>query len=206
MAGHLHIRDDTTRPRAERRQYARSNNLDTQMGGTLQSYDFVGSVDVNNKPVLNSAGKKFSEGTGLKKRMVSFTFSQYEPSTLTIDEIADRNDVINDNSFKGFAEKTLLLNVRGFEYGTFYGYQCVRIDYQLTYKKDTWIEKRLDIGDEYWDPGPKGTGKLVTALNKAGCQTEVRLDGSGRKLAESSPDVFVDVERYEESDFSSFLR
>lgn len=168
-------------------------------GGSLQSYDFYGGLDADGDPVLNSAGRPFSDATAIKKSLISMQFSQYESSSLTLNQIGDRNDTVNNNTFKGFPAKTLLLNVRGFEFGTFYGYDCVRIDYAVTYKKETWIEKRLDIGYEY-----KEGGVLKPAFS-GGARIEVRLNGSGGKLADGAPDVFIDVKQYREINFS-FLR
>lgn len=168
-------------------------------GGSLQSIDFYGGVDADGNPVLNSAKRPFADATAIKKSLVSMQFSQYEAASTTLQTIADRNDTVNDDEFKDFPAKTLLLNVRSFEYGTFYGFDCVRIDYTATYNKDTWIEKRLDIGYEY-----KESGVLKPAFS-GGARIEVRLNGSGGKLADADPDVFIDVKRYREIDFS-FLR
>lgn len=168
-------------------------------GGSLQSIDFYGGLDADGNPVLNSAKRPFSDATAIKKSLISMQFSQYESASTGLGTIADRNDTVNSSSIKGFPAKTLLLNVRSFEYGTFYETPCVRIDYSLTYNKDTWIEKRLDIGYEYLVDG------VLKPAFSGGSRIEVRLNGSGGKRADGDPDVFIDVKRYREISFS-FLR
>ncbi len=172
-------------------------------GGSFQSFDdfSAGHRDVNGNAILNSLGKRFSEGIGLKRSLVAMPFSQYEPSSTTIFDLCGRNEKINDATVKSvFPEKTLLCQIKGFEYGWFYGYECVRVDYLVTYNPLTWIEKRMDVGFLYLNDAdeevPEYTGGILT---------EVKLDGSGHKLPDGDPEVWIDVERYEEISFS-FLR
>lgn len=74
------------------------------------------------------------------------------------------------------------------------------VRYVILYKRETWDLVTLDIGPKYWDPGPKGTGKLKVRVVDGHPQL-VKLDGSGRKLGSSADDEWVRTRHYKEKNF-----
>lgn len=149
------------------------------------------------KPYVNSAGDKFPEPLISRKPIVVYEFWQIEPNTVTDLDIGNRNDKINSATFRSaFAAKTLKLTVSGFERGWFYGADAVKIDYQLAYNPDGWLNKPIDAGYGY----------LVSAGGaKVPSDTLVYLNTDGTKKADGATPSFLEFEPFEAISFS-FLR
>lgn len=107
--------------------------------GTVETYDAVlheapfattatGTIG-STKPYVNSANCKFPEPLIRRKPISVSEFTQYEDPDLTIDEIVDRNDNVNDDEFKGFAKRSLKITVKSYTKGIYFGYLVWKINY-----------------------------------------------------------------------------
>lgn len=149
------------------------------------------------KPYVNSAGDKFPEPLISRKPVVVYEFWQIEDPAITDLQIGDRNDKINNAVVRSmFPAKTLKLTVAGFERGWFYGVDAVKIDYQLAYNPDEWLNKPMDAGYGY----------LVSAGGaKVPSDSLVYLNSDGTKKADGATPSFLEFEPFEQISFS-FLR
>lgn len=156
--------------------------------------------DKDNKLYVNSA-KQWLTGVPPRKRtLVAWRFVQFEPATVTDEDIADRNEKVNSATFKGKAARTLLLCVEDSEVGNYYGRWLRFTQYLLKYDPKTWNTNRYDVGTVYIS-----SGKYLPYLDAAGNVIEGALDGSGAKQAVGTDPAILTFKDYEESDFS-FLR
>jgi hypothetical protein len=169
----------------------------------LETYDEVLMKDKTTptpQPYLNSALCKFPEPLVQKSPIVVWEFVQYEADTLDLDEISDRNESTNDDTFKGFPVDTLKLNVVRSTRGYYFGYSVYKLDYRIAYKKDNWLDKPLDMGYEYFNTSGAGKKKLVSDFL-------VALNSDGTKKADdATPVVNKEFRNLTPLDFSSFLR
>lgn len=147
------------------------------------------------KKYLNSARDKFPEPLIVKRPIIVYDFFQYEPATLTEVEIGDRNDTVNIDEFRGFAAETLKLTVSGMEYGFFYGYPAVRVNYSVAYKKNKWLNVPLNVGYSYLLDGVRTPSDVLVALNS---------DGT-KKADTAIPDTLTFKEN-PQIEFDDFLR
>jgi hypothetical protein len=104
-------------------------------------------------PPRNSAKQAFEEPLVQSYTLCQFSFVQFEDASLDINDILDRNECVNETTFAGRAARTLLLNVRRAELGYYGGFPAWRIEYMVTYDRDTHDVKRLDVGTCYLDSG-----------------------------------------------------
>lgn len=156
------------------------------------------------KLFVNSAKQAFETGLTIPKTILRRDFFQFEPISTTIDDIEDRNNKVNDATYLGRAEKTLLLQIRGAKLGFYYGQRCWLVDYSMKYKEDTWTLKMLDVGYSYLD----GSNNRKPYYDDDD-QTIILggLNGSGGKVASQNTDpAELSFERYETLGFSTFLR
>ena len=163
----------------------------------FETFTEVSYTDAAGNPFDNSAGIPFASGIPLVRTLTRYDFAQFEPSTTSIDTIADRNETVNAGSFKGRAAKTLRLQVKGATLGFYYGYRVWRVNYSLTYKPDTWKFKVLDVGNTYLD-----TGVFKPYLDDEGNRMVGPLNGSGGKATTAS---ILEFDKYDDISFS-FLR
>lgn len=148
------------------------------------------------KPYLNSAGDKFPEPLIRKKPVIVYEFDQYEDGSVTDVQIGDRNDTTNSSGFKGFATRTLRLNVTKFTRGWYFNYECVKVSYRAAYNKDTWLNKPVDVGYEY----------RLSSGERVKSPKVVFLNTDGTKKADTAPPDALEFKELPEINFSSFLR
>ncbi len=150
------------------------------------------------KPYLNSAGDKFPEPLIYRRPILVYEFYQIEVSTITDIEIGQRNDRINSEIFRDWPARTLKVQVMGFERGFFYGYNAVKIDYQVAYNEEEWLNRPLDVGYAY---------KTSAGGARVSSDAVVWLNSDGTKKADSAtePDA-LEFMGYKEIDFNDFLR
>jgi hypothetical protein len=179
--------------------------------------------DATGKLIVNSAGTQFAGSLTRFRTITTFTFSQYEPDTLTEQDLHDRNETVNNAIFRTFPKYTLLLSVLGSDRGYFNGYPARKVEYQLKYYKgpaastfkewnsgtSTWVAgvgvagwRRLvkDVGPEYL------VGGVKTKATLNGRSIEVNLDGSGGIVASSGEAAVLAFNEYRLINFSTFLR
>lgn len=159
----------------------------------------VVTVDKDGDAIANSAGQPFPSGMTVTRLIPIWEFFQFEAATVTDEQIIDRNETVNNATFKGKPEKTLLLTVNSSVIGFYYGIALRLTQYSIRYNKDNWTHKRLDVGEAYLDGGVLKPylidGKLVMGP----------LDGSGGKANDGDPPAILEFDRYTPISFS-FLR
>ena len=168
--------------------------------GEMSSYKEISLADVNEHAITNSAGDPFDTGIERSRSLITYNFSQYEANTVTDFDLAERNETTNSTTFLShYPAHTLMLIVKSFEYGWYYGYDCLRVDYQMVYNKRTWKEKRIDQGYRYLESGDykdfmagNGAYRRLGFLNGS--------DGGKSETAE-----FLEFDKLEESNFA-FIR
>lgn len=137
--------------------------------GVVETFEEVVSEDFSSSPkkYVNSAKKKFPEPLVVKRPITVYAFQQYVVPTFTDVQIGDWNDSINLTEFRTFPADTLHVTVQDFERGVFYGFPCTLVSFRVAYKKNTWLDKPLDMGYEYRPTAAAQTvgspgGKLVS--------------------------------------------
>lgn len=177
--------------------------------GAIETYQEVMYADRNGKRYVNSANDKFPEPLVKQRPIIVYEFTQYEAATLTDKQIGDRNDNTNSVTFKGFEPWTLKLNIKQFERGFYFGYEAVKIDYRVAYKRGLqdnagnwtgWKDIPLDMGYSYFDVDKATTGKKFTSLHP------VALNANGTKKADNADPEWIVFEGLTPVSFSTFLR
>lgn len=151
----------------------------------------------NTVKCVNTAKTPFREPLTRPRTLCSFSFSQFEDPSTKINTILDRNNCVNDVTFKDFAARTLRCNVVSAELGYFGQYNAWKVHYKMTYDPDKWDDKRLSVGPTQLDGSIckdlKNVGQIMGNLDIAGVQTF------------SDPEEMV-FRTHEEKTFSSFIR
>jgi hypothetical protein len=157
--------------------------------------DFAGNA------VVNSAGQGFDNGLTISRFLPVWEFFQFEPATVSDEDVIERNEVVNSVAFRGRAIKTLLCTVTSSKIGYYYGTPLRLTQYSLKYDPLTWIHKRLDVGTVFKD----GTD-LKDYLSKDGTVIRGGLNGSGAKVTVGDDPAILEFDMYDAKDFNSFLR
>lgn len=168
--------------------------------------------DRNGKVFATSANEPFAEGITRVRFLPVWEFDQFESATVSDEDIVDRNEKINNSTYKSFPRHTLLIRVVDSVIGFYYGQRRRLTKYRITYNFNTWDLKILDKGEWYLDANKKRTP--FTTDNTIGKTDWVGfLDGKGGKLTfkdpqNPQPDEFVyrTFRMYDRISFSSFLR
>jgi hypothetical protein len=161
----------------------------------------VVTKDQSGTSIANSAGQPFQVGLTIGRFIPVWEFFQFEPATVTDEQIIDRNETVNNASFKGRAAKSLLLTILSSRVGFYYGARRRLTQYSLKYNDRLWTHKRLDVGTIY----------LATGQRKPYLDDDNRtvilgsLNGSGGKAAAGSPPATLEFDIYPSISFS-FLR
>lgn len=161
----------------------------------------VSNVDATGAAVANSAGQLFPTGITKARYLPVWEFFQFEPVTVTDENVISRCEVINSNAFKGRAAKTLLCVVLSSVVGFYYGAARRLTQYRITYDRQKWTDKRLDVGQVFLSGG-----QLLPYTDQEGNVILGGLNGSGAKVAAGSPPAILEFDPYPQADFSSFLR
>lgn len=127
------------------------------------------------KKCVNSAKTPFADPLVVAETLCSFSFTQFENVSLTLNDILNRNETVNETAFSGYAARTLKLNVTKAEQGYFVNVPAWRMEYRMTYDRSTWDEVRLDVGPTVLTGEScidyKNKFKIVGNLNGFGVQT-----------------------------------
>lgn len=161
----------------------------------------VVTEDASGDPIANSAGQPFQNGLTRSRFIPIWEFYQFEPATVTDEQIIERNETVNDAVFKGRAAKTLLLTVQSSVIGYYYGQRRRLTKYSLKYNEKDWMHKRLDVGTVY-----KSGSNYLPYLDNEGNVMLGPLNGSGGKQAVGTAPAILTFDVYATSTFSSFLR
>ena len=157
--------------------------------------DFAGDA------IANSAGQPFPNGLTVTRKLPMWEFYQFEPATVSDEDVIARSEVVNSTSFRGRAAHTLLCSVMSSSIGFYYGVRLRFTRYSVLYDRLNWKHKRLDVGTVFLSGG-----NLAPYLDNDGNVIEGGLNGSGAKVAVGSPPAILEFEMYDAIDFHSFLR
>ena len=158
--------------------------------------DFAGN------PIVNSAGQYFSSGLTITRKLPQWEFYQFEPATVTDEQVIERSEVVNSAVFRGRAIDTLLCVVLSSQIGFYYGVRLRFTRYSVTYDRFSWKSKRLDVGRTY-----KSGADLLPYLDSDGNIIEGALNGAGGKVAAVGDDpAIVEFDMHDSVDFNTFLR
>lgn len=161
----------------------------------------VVTKDHNDVSIANSAGQPFQVGLTIGRFIPIWEFYQFEPATVSDEELIDRNETVNEDEFKGREAKSLLLTILSSRIGYYYGQRRRLTQYSLKYNERLWTHKRLDTGTIYLDSGNRkpyldDDGRTVILGG---------LDGSGARVTAGDPPALLEFDMYPEISFS-FLR
>jgi hypothetical protein len=157
--------------------------------------------DSSDVAVANSAGQPFENGIIRARFIPIWELFQFESSSVTDEQVLERNEVVNDATFRGRLEKTLLCTVMSSVIGYYYGASRRLTKYSLRYNKQTWKHKRLDVGTVYLDAGVH-----KPYLDSAGNVMLGGLDGAGAKVTIGDPPSVLEFDQYPVVTFDTFLR
>jgi hypothetical protein len=161
----------------------------------------VVTKDFADAAIANSAGQEFPVGLTITRKLPIWEFFQFEPATVSDEEIIDRSETVNLNTFRGKAAQTLLCSVLSSSVGFYYGTRLRFTRYSLMYDRKNWKHKRLDVGTQYL-----AAGELKDYLSDDGSLMMGGLNGSGAKVAAGTDPAIVEFEMYDKKDFNLFLR
>jgi hypothetical protein len=151
--------------------------------------------------VVNSAGQPFENGILRSRFIPIWEFFQIEASSVTDEQVLERNEVVNNATFKGRAADTLLCTVLSSVLGFYYGARRRLTKYSLRYNEKKWTHKRLDVGTVYLDGGAH-----KAYLDDDGNVILGGLNGSGAKVTPGADPALLEFDMYPSATFSSFLR
>jgi hypothetical protein len=150
----------------------------------------VSETDASNNPCVNTADQPFSTKMVRRRRLPAWEFTQFEPLSVTDDDIIARAEVMNSGVYKTKPAKTWLCTVQDSTVGFYMGFRCRMTVYRLVYDFKKWTEKRLSIGYLYKDGsnrfpyvvrGQVIEGPLTSAGNRVIDENGATI--SGRTLA-----------------------
>lgn len=115
----------------------------------LEPYETVLLSAVDGKPFVNGVGVPSASAPSQPKDNIRWDFAQIESAAVTDEEIAERNNTINNAAFKGRLKHTLLLKVRRSVIGRYYGTLRRLTEYSLVWNKDNWHRKFANVGNTF---------------------------------------------------------
>jgi len=157
--------------------------------------------DADGTACANSAGQPFENGIIRARFIPIWELFQFESASVTDQQVIDRNEVLNDATFMGRLEKTLLCTVMSSVIGYYYGQRRRLTRYSIRYNSQTWVHKRLDVGTVYLDAGAH-----KPYLDDAGNVMLGGLDGAGAKVTIGDPPAVLEFDLHPSVDFAGFLR
>jgi hypothetical protein len=161
----------------------------------------IATKDIDDVAIANSAGQPFENGVLRARFIPVWEFYQFEPASVTDEEVIDRNETTNNAEFKGRAIDTLLLTVLSSVVGFYYGSRRRLTKYAIRYNYKTWKHKRLDVGTVYLEGGVH-----KPYLDDEGNVMLGGLNNAGAKVSPGDEPAVRDFRMYYQSTFANFLR
>jgi hypothetical protein len=161
----------------------------------------VATKDRDGDAIANSAGQPFETGIIRARYIPIWEFFQFEPATVTDEQVIERNETVNNATFRGRAANTLLCTVMSSVIGFYYGSPRRLTQYSLRYNSQDWLHKRLDVGTVYLS-----AGDLLPYEDESGNVILGALNGSGGKQAAGTAPSVLSFAMFSAVDFSAFLR
>lgn len=191
-------------------------------------YEEFEPVDARGFPVVNSMGIPFDGGIDREKTIVVYKFSQYEPDTLTEEDLGSRNGIMNLTNFAGFQKYTLKLTVPSSVRGVFNGFPCRKVNYEVKYKKGIRGGFKITPDGKTWNNAPSTeysgwrklyldtspwttiSGKSQQYRSDDGMPGVANLNGSGVWAGATSgiqnPPAVLNYWRHPAVEFANFIR
>jgi hypothetical protein len=151
--------------------------------------------------IANSAGQPFENGIIRARYIPIWEFFQFESDATTDEQVIERNETVNNETFRGRAAKTLLCTVMSSVVGFYYGAKRRLTRYSLKYNDQTWLHKRLDVGTVYLSGG-----QYLPYLDANDNVMLGALNGSGGRAEAGSPPEVLEFDMFAAVDFAAFLR
>ncbi len=161
----------------------------------------VMTKDASGTVIANSAGQPFDTGIVQARYMPAWEFWQFDPISLTDEQMLAYAEVCNSTLWKTKAAKTWLCKIIDSTVGFYYGYRCRVTQFRVVYNWKKWTTKRLDVGTVY-----KSGSNILPYLDDQGNQYLGPLNGSGGKVSAGSPPAELEFDRFPTVDFATFLR
>ena len=161
----------------------------------------VSLVDASGNAIANSAGQLFPSGITRTRRLPVWEFFQFESGSVTDETVWERSEVVNNATFKTKPEKTLLCVVLSSVVGFYYGQPRRLTQYQVTYNRKKWTDRRLDVGQVFLE-----TGALKPYTDSEGNVILGGLNGSGAKVAAGTAPAIREFDQFPAVSFADFLR
>ena len=161
----------------------------------------ISTTDVDGDSIANSAGAPFETGVTLSRFIPIWEFFQFEPATVSDEQIIERNECVNEDVFKLRPAKSLLLTIVSSTVGFYYGRKVRFTRYQCRYNKKKWTHKRLDVGTTY-----KSGSDLLPYTDKYNNVILGALNGTGGKQAVGTAPAELTFDIYPSIRFADFLR
>ncbi len=161
----------------------------------------VASKDRSGNAIANSAGQAFETGLNIGRFIPIWDLFQFEPDTVTDEQVIDRNETVNSVTFRGKAASTLLLTIVDSVIWRYLGQRVRLTRYEVRYNKENWKHKRLDVGTQYLDAGTLKDFKSTDGSIMLGS-----LNGSGGKQAAGTAPAILEFDVFDEINFNDFLR
>lgn len=154
-------------------------------------------------PITNSAGQAFETAVIFTRFIPIWEFWQFDPLSVTDEIQIERNELVNEATYKGRDPDTLLLILGKSTVGFYYGHRIRLTQYFLKYNVKTWKLFIPDVGVEYLDSA--GALKAFTDDDDPPHRILGNLDGAGGKVPSGDPPFMLEFDQYTPSDFS-FLK
>jgi hypothetical protein len=140
----------------------------------------VVTKDFAGDPIVNSAGEAFPNGLTVTRKLPMWEFYQFEPATVSDEQVISRSEVTNSASFRGRPAHTLLCTVMSSSIGFYYGVRLRFTRYSILYDRLNWKHKRLDIGRSFLDGGVRRDYTTADgSVIDGGTKRNRRQSGSG---------------------------
>lgn len=101
---------------------------------SFEQEDEVLLSDILGVPIVNTAIRRYASPLTRKRLIPTWKFTQYESSSLTIDDLMARHEVVNQNDYKGKPTATWLLLVDSCDSAFRNGKKVWKVSYCLKYK------------------------------------------------------------------------
>ena len=170
-------------------------------------------VDYSDPPqkLANTAGELYEPLTVAQRKLVSWTFNQFESASTDPMDIFNRHNTINSNGFEKrtrginwtFGEEHFLCQIEEAELGYYAGFLCWNVQYTLTYSPEQWIKIVYSHGYNYLDPADNTLKAWIK--NDININGPLLADGNKDEAANALGDIQF-FYMYPQLDFSTFLR
>lgn len=98
---------------------------------SFETTEVLIETDVFGNAIENFAGRPYADAKTRRALVTVLPFTQYEPASLTLDQITERNDTISDGIYLGKAKGAWHLSIEDSDLVYKNGLLCWRIDYKL---------------------------------------------------------------------------